>query len=502
MVKFCQDFSHSQINKSSKRTHGNPITVCLLPSIQSTMNDSSLACLIGDPIKGCGEQTTEKWSRFVKGKDGFLYGIPNQARLVANGFIYGIPYKARRVAKFNPKDKSVQLIGPDLNGSWCGGVLAKNGCIYCLPADHRQRNVLKINTNDGSVDISLSVDGFWAPGAMDSDGCIYHMPRYHLSSVLRLDPSNDTFSEVAFPSMDGRFVGSILGSDDCIYGLPADCYTTVTRFVPFELLNIYWDHRDDYDGDYAFHRNGVLGSDGNIYGLNRHNKILQLDTSSLCVCIIQTNCLMSKFERNDFGEPIIGVDKCIYWPPCEGFHVMKFDPATQEPSIVEIGWLNSSEYFLDQALWEGGALADDGVIYCAPYLSNQILSIDPLRELSATMKRKVRRHPKQLGFLFADDNKSGESLFDSAVRKFGNDTSLRLLDECLLCDEIVDTERSNGYPLFVTAALMEHTVPLPVVYHLVRRNVNELVTCFRGSSGLASRNSIVGKKKRKCEETY
>ena len=40
-----------------------------------------------------------KWSSFVDGNNGFLYGIPSNAR---------------RVVKFNPLDKSMTEIGPDL----------------------------------------------------------------------------------------------------------------------------------------------------------------------------------------------------------------------------------------------------------------------------------------------------------------------------------------------------------------------------------------------------
>jgi hypothetical protein len=40
-----------------------------------------------------------KWSAFVDGGDGFLYGIPSNAR---------------RVVKFDPLDKSMTEIGPDL----------------------------------------------------------------------------------------------------------------------------------------------------------------------------------------------------------------------------------------------------------------------------------------------------------------------------------------------------------------------------------------------------
>jgi hypothetical protein len=53
-----------------------------------------------------------------------------------NGFFYGIPCNARRVVKFNPIDKSLTEIGPDLGDGglkWMCGVLANTGSIYCAP---------------------------------------------------------------------------------------------------------------------------------------------------------------------------------------------------------------------------------------------------------------------------------------------------------------------------------------------------------------------------------
>ena len=63
-------------------------------SIQIMM-EPSLTTLIGDEI----QVNSDKWSSFVDGKNGFLYGIPSNAR---------------RVVKFNPVDKSLTEIVPDL----------------------------------------------------------------------------------------------------------------------------------------------------------------------------------------------------------------------------------------------------------------------------------------------------------------------------------------------------------------------------------------------------
>jgi hypothetical protein len=76
------------------------------------MAESYLATLIGHEIQG-----DDKWSSFVDGGNGFLYGIPSDAR---------------RVVKFDPLNKSLTEIGPDLGeggDKWSCGVLANTGSI-------------------------------------------------------------------------------------------------------------------------------------------------------------------------------------------------------------------------------------------------------------------------------------------------------------------------------------------------------------------------------------
>ena len=82
------------------------------------MTEPSLATLIDIENEIQGQ---EKWSSFVDGGDGFFYGIP---------------FDARRVVKFDPLDKSLTEIGPDLVDracKWECGVRANTGSIYCAP---------------------------------------------------------------------------------------------------------------------------------------------------------------------------------------------------------------------------------------------------------------------------------------------------------------------------------------------------------------------------------
>ena len=72
---------------------------------------------------------------------------------------------------------------------------------------------------------------------------------------------------------------------------------------------------------------------------------------------------------------------------------MRSDPVKQQLVELDQGYDVSDG-------WIDGALADDGVIYCAPSFASRILAIDSFREFSVTIKDSMRLHPQELGRLF------------------------------------------------------------------------------------------------------
>jgi hypothetical protein len=188
------------------------------------MTESSLTKLIGDEIQGDSE-----WSAFVDGGDGFLYGIP---------------CGALRVVKFDPLDKSMTDIGPDLGDDGekllCG-VLANTGSIYCAPfrADH----ILKIDTIQGTVEtldgVELPETGYnlWMSGALAADNTIYYMP-YYARRIMRLNPDNDTLFSVG-NNLGGygrcMYKGTVVGSDDYVFGIPYED-TCILKFDPTSIV--------------------------------------------------------------------------------------------------------------------------------------------------------------------------------------------------------------------------------------------------------------------------
>jgi len=55
-----------------------------------------------------------------------------------------------------------------------------------------------------------------------------------------------------------------------------------------------------------------------------------------------------------------------------GKKILKFDPSSQRSSFIDLG-----EGANDGGGWSGGALANDGCIYCVPTTANRVLKIDP-----------------------------------------------------------------------------------------------------------------------------
>ena len=421
------------------------------------MESSPLTTLIGDEIQG-----NLKWSAFVDGGDGFLYGIPSNAR---------------RVVKFNPLDKSLTEIGPDLGddlAKWKCGVLANNDSIYCAPywAEH----ILKINTNDGTVEILDDIElpetagyALWVSGALAHDNTIYYMP-FNARRIMKLNPDNDSLSSVGdnLGEDEGKYIGTVVGKDDCLYGIPDEA----TRIIKFDPTNPDTTSTVGEEAeDFFYCGNGVLGGDGCIYAANDEGQVLQIDTTNGNYTWIG-NPIFSGAEG--WGDPIAGFDKCIYWPPHNANRVLKFDPETQQlPSLV------GDDLGEEGHKWGAGALATDGAIYCIPSSSSRVLAIDPFKEFSVTLQTNIALYPLELGRLFLkEEEQCDETFFESSLRKFGGDKVFELIEECLPLDaEWAGAHNHGNLPPFMVAASCENCA-VSVIYYLLRRNVNALLTNY------------------------
>jgi hypothetical protein len=420
-----------------------------------------------------------EWSSFVDGGDGFLYGIP---------------FNARRVVKFNPLDKSLTEIGPDLGegvGKWWCGVRANNSSIYCVPycAEH----MLKINPIQGTVEtlnnVELPETGryyLWASGALATDNNIYYMPCY-ANQIMKLNPDNDTLSSVGDDLGGGvyKYWGTVIGNDDRVYGIPH----RAKRILKFDPTNPDTTSTVGEEFEETFLcGNGVLAGDGDIYAANKYGQVLQIDTARNNFTWIGDKIYSGTSRGAGWGDPIVGPDKCIYWPPLSANRVLQFDPETQQLPLLVGGDLGEGN---DK--WKGGALASDGVIYCIPYYFIQVLAIEPFKEMSITLQNNFMQYPQELGRLFVKDEECNETLYDSAVRKFGIEKVFQLIEDCAPLDEEWADTRSGNLPLFMVAPSCKNCAA-SLVYYFLRRNVHGglLVANYRDEED----NNIQNKKRK------
>ena len=92
---------------------------------------------------------------------------------------------------------------------------------------YNAERILKINTNDGTVetldDVELPETGdeLWQSGALATDNNIYYMP-HNARRIMKLNPDNDSLSSVGddLGEGSGKYIGTVVGNDDCVYGIP------------------------------------------------------------------------------------------------------------------------------------------------------------------------------------------------------------------------------------------------------------------------------------------
>ena len=445
---------------------------------------SAISTLIGKVLK-----KYDKWSRTLA---------------APNGYLYGLPKCFRRVVKFNPIDKSITIIGPDLGlgWKWLRGAMTDSGVIYCPPYLSNNRHILKIDTNTDMVTVlnanlllleedwvlGLSIR-MWESCALALNGCIYCMPADGCR-ILKLDPNNGDpiISNVGHDLGRGinKYKGTVVGIDGCVYGIPYkskrilkyDPINNITSFV--RNLNIAL-----FVGNLKCSGNGVLGRDGCIYALDKYGGVLKIDTTHNSHCFVG-NTVESSHRGTGWSDGTLGIDGCIYWPPSNATHILKYDPHSNRTSLV------GDDLGHGKLKWSGVCTVPDGIIYCLPGRASRILAIDPLKEYTLSLKNNMEEHPENFGCLFtlamtfpmtrtligksktlairkhrnSSDRIPKDTNFDRAVTKFGQKKVLELLDECMCPIDRVCTV-SNFHPFMIAASCKNSRVC--VIYHLLRQ---------------------------------
>ncbi len=468
-------------------------------------------------------------------------------------------------------------IGPDLGDGECkfkASVLAKNGIIYCLPCC-RSSNLLKIDTNphpmsnhyDGGggndVNVDVDVDGegrdestrtvvsvldvseslphiggiwMWISGALASDGCIYFMP-CEAQCILKLDPVDDTFT--IFGEAHGlgasgvignayRYKGTVADRNGYVYGIPIGT-ARILRFNPANGRIQFIRTRDCVDFS-CFH--GAIMNDDFIYLIKDNGVVLEFGLGDYynedgneddCYA---THSYIQGFTQSlrdckGWGRPVLGRDRCIYWPPSHASRTLKFDPETRSISLVGDFFFGTTTDTAAAAAtntagsrptskWCSGAAASDGHIYCIPFNSNQVLSINPFREFAMTIQKNMKFYPKELGRLFVR-NKNGNTVYQDAVANFGLAMIYReIIDGCIPryieygsgsgpvsgCSDIMIMEKVQS---FLVAASCDNSA-MDVIYTLLTKNLDTVPLANYGAITMGEdcdREIMIRKRKRR-----
>ena len=429
-----------------------------------------------------------------------------------NGSLYGIPHRARRVAKFNPIDKSMTHIGPEFGGGgkWVKGAMTDSGIIYCLPREIRH-GILKIDTNtDDVTELNANLlpeQGdykMWMSCAAALDGCIYFMPS-SARRIMKIDPNNNDAMTSVGDDLGGayNYIGTVVGIDGCVYGIPRHS----KRIVKYDPINdttsFVGETADRYFG---CRTGGTLGRDGCIYALAagalaKYGRVLKIDTVNNSHYFVGSNI---QSDHNDvevqvcgWGDAILGIDGCIYWPPYYASRTLKYDPYMDRTSLVGDNFGSQPSQAMK---WNSGALATDGIIYCIPSYEFHVLAIDPMGEFEGTTETNMHAQPEEFGSLFQTTIKADEDSgvnatsltnFDIAVIKFGRNKVFEVLEKHMA--PINDyCKESNLCPFMLVASQKESA--LCAIHHLLRRDLSWVNECI---SILELEGKSMNKRKRK-----
>ena len=390
----------------------------------------------------------------------------------ADGCMYGIPFNGPRLAKFNPIDKTLTPIGPDLGdvrGRWArGGVLANNGCMYCLPLDESAqiRKLDTIHSTTTVLDVQLPDPNMimrWISGALAFDGCIYFMP-FNAHRILKLDLNKDSVCCVGdnFGGAICKHTGTVADSDGYVYGIPFYSQPIIRFDHVSHTTSVIGAFEDTHGGNNG---GGVCGRDGCIYSFNcKHFKVLKMDAVNKSYSLVGNDDDFVDFFVGDktfnWGDAVLGNDGCIHWPPLNSHRTLKLDIETQTTSLI-------GDYFGISG-WFSGAVASDGAIYCLPPVAGKVFRIDPFQEFAMKLKADMKEHPEVLGFLF-QTNKFDKTLYESAIIKYGKAKVFQVIEGCIPTG--IEWEGIKTEAFMVAASCKNSNVD--VIYHLLRRDLDQ-----------------------------
>ena len=149
---------------------------------------------------------------------------------------------------------------------------------------------------------------------------------------------------------------------------------------------------DQLPGDGKW-RGGVLAADGNIYGIPYNaTQVLRFDPRTQQATLVGDELPGGYKWRGG----VLAADGNIYGIPCNATQVLRFDPRTQQATLV-------GAELPGGAKWYGGVLAADGNIYGIPCDATQVLRFDPRTQQATLVGAELPGGAKWYGGVLAAD---------------------------------------------------------------------------------------------------
>ena len=303
--------------------------------------------------------------------------------------IYAVPQYSKKVLRFNPVTEECSFVGPKFEGrcKWYGGVVGNSdGAIYCIPQN--AEGILRIDASGvnykGEVDhdpnglvpsspearVLVTVHGDyplglhkWHGAAASSDGTIVSVPN-NADNVLCCKPAPNAM----YPSPDTK-------SDT----MPEPEIFILEGQSPDDVAT--GRHRDD--GKYKY-LGAMAGTDGHVYCFpSGSERVLQVNTVKRIARSVGPNLRDAGMEplfQNKWQNGLTNdTEECVYAIPLGAETVLRIKTNNSpeddsEPSVTT--WkLPLPNKTLEK--WEGGVIAENGIMYCMPNNHKAVLQIVP-----------------------------------------------------------------------------------------------------------------------------
>lgn len=389
----------------------------------------------------------EKWmwhgGQIAKTKDGNLYAIPCNAKAVLRVDVK----QARNGKNATEKAKAISMVGEDViskmsgaqNNKFYGGITGSDGNIYGVPycadkvlkviPDERNPRVELLDGEGALHEIAKGKDYKWHGGTYcPIDECIYGFPS-HADKILRIDCKTGKVTQIGgnFPQdmNEGRYKwgGGAVDREGRVYAIPSDC-ACVLRIDPRTTVKVKHiiteennnNNNNNECGYESESQKSAPSSPGaslssspsaagegfrkvtfdfnkareKSYSMERKNSKKKQTVVEVEEPLVEFLGLglpgMLPNLRNKWQGGVLANDGMIYGVPCDAPYVLRINPETAECSFVggDLGTMEDK--------YQGGFLAHDGCIYCIPENAEHVMRIHPPGSTASPKPQSLKAH--------------------------------------------------------------------------------------------------------------